>query len=223
MFCTLVCPMIISHGRKYIFVHIPKTGGTSLSLALEDRAMKDDILIGDTPKAKNRRKRLKDVKTSGRLWKHARLRDVYGLVTQDQIESYFVFTIVRNPWDRMVSYYHWLKVQNFDHPAVKTARTHDFTGFLSDPVILRGLQNDATCNYVSDQDGVNRCDMYLRMDHLSQDAQKLEQHLGVKLAGLPHENPSQRDVDYTGYYDAATKAIIATVFAEDIGKFNYKF
>ena len=51
--------MIISHGRQYIFVHIPKTGGTSLALALEARAMKDDILIGDTPKAKKRRQRLK--------------------------------------------------------------------------------------------------------------------------------------------------------------------
>jgi hypothetical protein len=47
--------MIISPGRKFIFVHIPKTGGTSLALALEDRAMKNDILIGDTPKAKKRR------------------------------------------------------------------------------------------------------------------------------------------------------------------------
>jgi hypothetical protein len=39
--------MIISPGRGYVFVHIPKTGGTSLALALEARAMKDDILIGD--------------------------------------------------------------------------------------------------------------------------------------------------------------------------------
>ena len=42
--------MIISRGRGYIFVHIPKTGGTAMALALEDRAKADDILIGDTPK-----------------------------------------------------------------------------------------------------------------------------------------------------------------------------
>ncbi|MBT6534021.1 MAG: Type II secretory pathway, pullulanase PulA, partial [Marinovum sp.] len=50
--------MIISPGRKFILVHIPKTGGTSMAAALEQRAMADDILIGDTPKAKRRRKRL---------------------------------------------------------------------------------------------------------------------------------------------------------------------
>jgi len=89
--------MIISRGRRYIFVHIPKTGGTSMALALEARAMKDDILIGDTPKARRRRKRLKGVRSAGRLWKHSRLTDICGLVAPDEIERFFVFTLVRNP------------------------------------------------------------------------------------------------------------------------------
>lgn len=72
--------MIISHGRRYIFVHAPKTGGTSLTLALEARAKADDILVGDTPKAKNRRNRLSDLTPAGRLWKHSTLRDIDGIV-----------------------------------------------------------------------------------------------------------------------------------------------
>ena len=123
--------MIISHGRRFIFVHIPKTGGTALALALEARAMKDDILIGDTPKARARRGRLAGVKTAGRLWKHATLADIDGLVTPDDLAGLFVLTLVRNPWDRIVSYYHWLRGQSFAHPAVGLAKTHDFTGFLN--------------------------------------------------------------------------------------------
>jgi len=42
--------MIISHGRRYIFVHAPKTGGTSMTLALEVRAKADDIIMGIPPK-----------------------------------------------------------------------------------------------------------------------------------------------------------------------------
>ncbi|MBC7181700.1 MAG: Type II secretory pathway, pullulanase PulA, partial [Roseovarius sp.] len=67
--------MIISPGRNYIFVHIPKTGGTAMALALEGRAQAEDILIGDTPKARRRRARLKGVQARGRLWKHSTLAD----------------------------------------------------------------------------------------------------------------------------------------------------
>ena len=215
--------MIISHGRKYIFVHIPKTGGTSLSLVLEAKAMKDDVLIGDTPKAKNRRKRYKSIKTSGSLWKHSRLTDIYGLVSQEQIESYSVFTIVRNPWDRLVSYYHWLKSQKFDHPAVKCAHENSFPEFLSDPMTRRSLHNDAAKYYVSDRNGADRCDLYLRLEFLQQDIRLLEQRLDMKLAILPHDNRSDRDMDYAGYYDTQSKDVIGSVFAEDIEKFNYSF
>ncbi len=215
--------MIISHGRKYIFVHIPKTGGTSLSLALESKAMKDDILIGDTPKAKKRRSRLKDIKASGRLWKHARLTDIYGLVDQAQIEQYFVFTIVRNPWDRVVSYYHWLQGQSFDHPAVRIAQSMPFTGFLQDGFIQRSLQNDAAPRYVMDKDGVEQCDLYLRLERLHEDVQKLEVALGLKLGELPHDNKSQRDKEYSKYYDDTGREIIGTAFESDINKFGYEF
>ena len=57
--------MIVSRGRGYVFVHVPKTGGTALALALEARALKDDILIGDTPKAVRRRPRLKGLTPGG--------------------------------------------------------------------------------------------------------------------------------------------------------------
>ena len=125
--------MIISRGRRFIFVHIPKTGGTALSLALEARAQKEDVLIGDTPKARARKGRLMGVKTVGRLWKHSTLADVAGLVTQAEMADFFTLTLVRNPWDRMVSYYHWLRAQGFAHPAVGLAKAKDFSGFLNHP------------------------------------------------------------------------------------------
>lgn len=141
--------MILSRGRNYLFIRAPKTGGTALSLALESRAMKDDVMLGDTPKAIRRRGRVKGVKASGRLWKHAILSDLYGLITPEEIDSPFIFTFVRNPWDRMVSYYHWLQEQSFNHPAVGLAKTLDFAAFLRHPATLSAMRAAPYGRYVT--------------------------------------------------------------------------
>ncbi len=214
--------MIISPGRNYIFVHIPKTGGTSLALALEGRAMKDDIMLGDTPKAQKRRRRLKDVKAHGRLWKHSTLGDIEGLVSRDQIGGIFVFTLVRNPWDRMVSYYHWLREQSFEHDAVRKAKTLSFSGFVNDAGIGRSFQANPYSQYVTDSAGVAQKALYIRLEHFEEDSTPLWEHLGFRL-DMPRENVSGRARDYRTYYSESDSGRVAAICAEDIEKFNYRF
>jgi hypothetical protein len=215
--------MIISHGRRYIFIHAPKTGGTSLALALEARAMKDDLMAGDTPKAVKRRRRLKEMQARGRLWKHSKLADLYGLVTQEEIEAFFTFTLVRNPWDRVLSYYHWLRAQSFEHHAVKAAQERDFSGFIRDGQVALSLRNHPYGSYICDADGVERADLFIRLEHLEEDLVPLEQHLGFDLRPLPHANRSARVQDYRAAYSEADAGLISRICAEDIARFAYRF
>lgn len=215
--------MIISRGRRYIFVHIPKTGGTALATALEARAQADDILIGDTPKARRRRGRLRGVETAGRLWKHSTLADVIGLITPAEAQTFFTFTLVRNPWDRMVSYYHWLRGQSFDHPQVALAKAADFSGFLNHPATQAAIAAAPYASYMS-LPGVGECARaYLRLEHLAEDAAPLEAHLGFALPPLPRVNASDRNADWRGYYAQGGAELVGRLCAADIARFGYRF
>jgi hypothetical protein len=213
--------MILSQGRKFIFIHIPKTGGTALSLALEARAMKDDILFDNTPKAKARQHRQKALRAAGRLWKHSTRADIEGLVPD--MDSYFTFTLVRNPWDRMVSYYHFLQSKNFDHPAVTLAKSTSFSAFLNAPATQATLRAWPAAAHMRDGLGVERANLYARLEYLQDDLAPLEAHLGFKLPQIARVNASQRDRDWRLYYSDADAALIATLCAEDIARFGYQF
>ena len=214
--------MIISPGRNYIFVHIPKTGGTALALALESRAMKDDILIGDTPKALRRRPRLKKLSPRGRLWKHATLADIDGILTPDEIAAMTTFTLVRNPWDRMVSYYHWLRAQGFDHPAVRLAGQLGFSAFLNHPQTAAALRAGPYASYMRDVTGTERCTHYIRIESFAKDSAALAPQLGFA-PRLERVNASARHADYRRYYSDSDARLLADLCAADIARFGYAF
>ncbi len=214
--------MILSRGRKYLFIHIPKTGGTSMALALEARAMKDDVMLGDTPKARQRRGRLAGAQARGRLWKHSMLADLDGVVTAEELPDLFCFTLVRNPWARMASYYHWLQGQSFDHPAVRLAVQVEFEVFVLHPMTRKALEAAPARQYMTDARGTERCDAYVRVEHLATDLAPLEAHLGFAL-DVPHVNRSQRPERWRDLYTPEMVAAVAEAAAEDIARFGYEF
>ena len=215
--------MIISRGRRYIFVHIPKTGGTALTLALEGRAMKEDLIIADTPKGRARAGRLKGIRANGRLWKHSTLADIEGLVSPEEMAGFFTFALVRNPWDRMVSLYHFLRGQSFGHPMVLAAKHHDFTGFLQSEVTRRLVPTGHYASYMRGSDGREHARLFARIEHLDTDLAPFEAHLGFRLTPLPRVNASDRQRDWRPYYTATDAELVSQLCADDIARFGYCF
>lgn len=214
--------MIISRGRRFVFVHIPKTGGTSMAVALEARAMADDILIGDTPKARKRKRRLHGVSSAGRLWKHSTLADIAGVVPDEVIDTALVFSLVRNPWDRVFSFYCWAQTQDFTNPMVEAAQRLSFSAFLNAPSVFAALQADPYARYVTDAAGRERSCLWIRLEHWRADGLPLWDHLGFRL-DLPHVNRSDRSSDYRAAYSREDARIVESACATDIERFGYEF
>lgn len=214
--------MIVSHRHRYIFVHIPKTGGTSLNLALEARVGRDDIILSDTPKGRNRRRRVRDAPARGRLWKHSTLADIEGLVDPAIFADYLLIAMVRNPWARAVSYHRWLGQQGFANPAVDLAKRLPFRDFLRQPLIRHQMGVPAR-RYLTDGAGREYPALFLRLEHLDQDLPQLAERLGFDPGPLPHANRSGQGGDWRAAYDGPSAAIIAEAAAEDIARFGYAF
>lgn len=179
-------------------------------------------MLGDTPKALKRRRRVQGAQTSGRLWKHAALSDIDGLVRVEEIAQMFTFAMVRNPWDRMVSYYHWLQGQSFEHAAVTLAKSETFERFLLSPATQATQRDWPASRYMSDMHGVEQASCYIRLEHFASDAAPLVDHLGFEIA-LPWINRSERDTGYQDYYSKEMRAVVADCCAADIARFGYKF
>lgn len=91
--------MIVSHRHKFIFVHLGRTGGRSLTAALAEHCGPDDIITQvDGCPARN-------AAGFGRHDTAKMIRDKVGAAVWSE---YFKFAFERNPWEKIVSrYWHY--------------------------------------------------------------------------------------------------------------------
>lgn len=208
--------MIVSHTHRLIFIHAPKTGGTSLATVLEKHLTDGDITIGDTPLAHLWRKRFRDrPRQNPRIWKHSTLAQVVAWLGADRLAGYRAFTLVRNPWDRAVSFYHWAKAQDWQHPMVEAAKTLSFEGFLKHPA---GGQQIFRQPYTSWLAGTGMEGHFMKLEEID-----VASHLtGLALGPIPQINASAAR-DHRGHYTPETAALVGTLAAGDIAPFGYRF
>jgi hypothetical protein len=97
--------MIISHSRKFVFVHIHKAGGTSVEQALDPYLAWNDLILGGTPFGERIQGPYK--KKFG-LSKHSTMTDIESVCGKELLENYFVFSLVRHPLTRVCSIYNFV-------------------------------------------------------------------------------------------------------------------
>jgi len=118
-----------------------------------------------------------------------------------------------------VSYYHWLRLQRFDHPAVRLAKASSFEAFLTAPQTRTSLRAHPVDSYLTDVTGRLHAGAYVRLEHLNEDLAPVTERLGFPMT-LTRANASERPSDWAGLYSEETAALVAELCAPDIARFG---
>jgi sulfotransferase famil protein len=202
-------PGMISLQKRFLFVHIPKTAGNSIQSVLRDYS-EDQFLA--LRKEQDGIERFGLRNPNYKLKKHSKLSEYLDALGDEQFRRLYKFTCVRNPWDRMVSYY-FTPTQN-----PETWDRKKFRGIISKAV--------SVADYLRlgerQEDPFANLDCIMRFENLAEDFRAVCTAIGISPSTLPQYNRSSRD-HYSKYYDDELRELVRTCFAPEIERFGYTF
>ena len=199
---------MISHDFKTIFVHIPKTGGTSVE-AMFGYAEYDKF-----------GKLIKDKVGKGKHWG---AREYYA-EKADFYKKYFKFTIVRNPWERDVSLYNMMKGQlkyrhlnfkQFVQRVIQKNIEYDHPKFRN--IIFRNQ-----VDYFMHEDNVH-VDRIIRYENLTEGWQDVCKEINKPYEELVHLRKAKKEPKEFYYKDQETIDLVAELRKDDINFLNYDY
>tara|TARA_R110001606_G_scaffold398874_1_gene579329 strand:- start:137 stop:730 length:594 start_codon:yes stop_codon:yes gene_type:complete len=192
----------VDHKNNFVFVHIPKCGGRSI-------------------------KKVFNIKT----------HDHYGIsklgfnptncCPKLALEDLFKFAFVRNPWDKFVSAYEYLKrggIPFYDRPKTLTIKKEypEFKDFLlAKEVWQQWVFFYPQLEFIT-VDGSIKTDFVGRFENFQNDFDLICDQIDYSKVKLPHVNKTKH-AHYTEYYNDQSIKIIARSFEEDIDTFKYRF
>lgn len=191
---------IFTEEPKFIFIHIPKTAGCSIQKWLHSS-------------------RLPQINTSinwdGNTIANKHRTAIEYKKMRNDYDSFFKFAFVRNPYDRIVSFYNYAKYY--------CKNNETFEKYIFRLKNTNGWALKSQSEYINNEKGNQIIDFVGKFENLYDDLNIISKHINIKLPKtMFHENASKHK-HYREIYTEETKSVIDTAFAIDIKKFDYKF
>lgn len=190
---------VIINDHNSIFVHIPKTGGSSIQRWLLDN-------------------------TSSQVTKSTKHHSLQALELKYG-KFDFSFAVVRNPWDWCVSWYFFSRdraLRRIDHPKNKGKFSLEYNQQILNK-FEKGFEYFIETTMLKDQ--LHRTvgiDYIIKLENINEDIKLIRTKFNIT-APMPYINTSSRARNYRDYYNDNTKQIVQTKFETDISAFGYKF
>ena len=217
--------MLLSHRYRFLFVHIAKTGGTSVRAALNPLRWRDPMYYLAFPC--HRLSHLTGHRLGLKFPRHARVVAAKEMLPEEYFEELFKFAFVRNPWDLQVSSYHHIRRER-PHLMAGIDNFTDFLRWKLDPERPYQYHIDTSIqlqsDYLVDLHGNPVMDFIGRYERLAEDFGKVCERIGATNLKLSHRRKaSDRKSDYRSYYTAESAEWVARHFARDIEMLGYGF
>jgi len=229
---------MISDNLKCIYIHIPKTAGTSVIKTLNIDSNTKNINARSTIPFKPEDDKFNPPPP------HLRAIDYINL-DKEKFDRYFKFAFVRNPWDRIVSEYKYrrhagrycFKEFVFNHLPAPTW-SDEYCHIIPQYDFLYDNDHKLLIDYVGkfeniDNDFRDICDKLkispIRLAHknkslsLFRRENSLYQVLRTIRDSISIKQKKNTFKHYTEYYDSETVKYVEALYLNDIKAFNYHF
>jgi hypothetical protein len=148
------------------------------------------------------------VSGKGHKWKnHKTAINIRKDLGKNKFKKYLKFCVIRNPYDKMVSRYHWINSKLSFKKFVKKYNTNNFP--------IHSINNKSVCNY------------FIRFEHLEDDIKTLCEKLKIEsydLSLLPKHKSKHRknkQKHWSEYYNEETKKIVYNKHKKEFKLFGY--
>jgi hypothetical protein len=218
--------MPVNHQLNLIFVHIPKAAGSTVEHFIKEQTGEPWDLWGkyhndarhfERYPQSGPVKRINPDRFGGKplqpLYHHLVLEDMVSILGTEQADRYHKLAIFRNPWDRLVSHYEYLRQTGERGGTEGRTFIEWFEARLVTPQILP---------YLRVEGGVPRDLTLLNFDRFSDEFGDFMQQLGLNWDGGVHEKRSERS-DYRQYYTDLMAEKLAEECRSDIEHFGFRF
>lgn len=207
---------MIDRKRRFIFIHIPKCGGTSLEdVVWPGPRRAEDLWEGFIDRWHN------PYQTGGLQHLTARLvRQHVGTATFD---ACFRFAFVRNPFDRVLSQYRYMRRRPDLRDFIGLGAEDDLLTYLQRIQTRRHVQWMAQSDFLLDADGSCLVDHVAKLEEAAAGFAKVVAHLGLPPdTRLPHSNAHDGPrPDRATQFGPRETAEVLRLYGQDFARFGY--
>jgi len=207
--------MIISKGKRFIFIHIYRTAGSSMREALDPFSNKNFL----QQKLQNLAHKLGfELNSNDSLFMHSTALDIRNYLGTDRYDGYYSFAFCRNPYDWLASQYNYIPGNKYHHNYKNYVALKSIDHYVQ---YFCQYELQTQTDFVVDENGEEIVNYIGRFENLKGDFEKVCKQLSLDVS-LPHKNPSERPVeDPRNLMSEETIQLIQEKFHDDFERFGY--